>query len=497
METLLLIARLLIAALFAVAGFSKLADEEGSREALKGFGVPAVFVEVFARLLPWLELATAIALLPLATAWYGGVASLVLLLAFSIGIAINLARGNAPACHCFGQLYSEPLSWKLFVRNLALATVAAFIVAQGRTNAGASAFALLGNWLGEMRPVEVINLTVSLITISIIITVLNAMRHLTESVAAMKKLCEESAEAENVEGNETTPPAKGLPVGTLAPAFVLATIAGKQTSLDDLLAHGKAVLLLFVSPNCGPCKALLPLVRTWQRDYAEQLTMVVISRGTPEEVKGKLSKYDINHVLLQGYNNTNDEYLAPWTPAAALINQQGHLAHAVAAGDKAIRALMSYAVKTNDSAAPAKLNDAHFAVGEMAPCFRLPNLQGEEIALHSLLKGQALLLFWNPSSGLCQRMVAALKHWEAKPNLPDALSLDTQLVFISTGERDEIKASSAGFRSTFLHDADNEIAPLFGANGTPAGLLLDAQGCIVSGLAVGEDNLLVLLGVDK
>ena len=31
-----------------------------------------------------------------------------LLLAFVGGIAFNMARGNAPDCHCFGQLHSEP-----------------------------------------------------------------------------------------------------------------------------------------------------------------------------------------------------------------------------------------------------------------------------------------------------------------------------------------------------------------------------------------------------
>ena len=41
-----------------------------------------------------------------------------------------------------------------------------------------------------------------------------------------------------------------------APEFSLVAIGGEQVTLDDLARHGKPVLLLFVSPNCVPCKAL-------------------------------------------------------------------------------------------------------------------------------------------------------------------------------------------------------------------------------------------------
>jgi thiol-disulfide isomerase/thioredoxin len=269
-------------------------------------------------------------------------------------------------------------------------------------------------------------------------------------------------------------------------------LAGHQVSLGDLLAHGKAVMLLFVSPNCAPCKALLPFLLSWQRDYGEQLTIAVISRGEPEEVQAKLNKYEVKHLLLQGEAKTNDDYQAPWTPAAILINPQGRIANALATGDEAIRALVTYAVATSETATPIKLGNSLFNVGEAAPRFTLPDLQGEEVAFASLLKRNTLLLFWNPGCGFCQAMAEELKRWEAKPTLPD-----TQLVFVSTGERDDIQASSTGFRATFLHDKDNDIAPLFGANGTPSGLMLDAQGRIASSLAVGERHLLALLGVRK
>ena len=432
METFLLLARLLLATIFAFAGLGKLADAEGSRNAIKDFGVSDFFTEWLARLLPWIELATAVALLPLATAWLGGVASLVLLLAFTSAIAINLAKGNAPTCHCFGQWHAEPVSAKVFLRNLALTAVAAFIVVKGRTNAGASAFA----WWGDLRPLESISLIISLITVSIIVATLNAVRHLSETVTELKALIEAN-HTEPAEPDDLASTAVGLPVGAPAPEFALESVAGGQFVLADLLAYGKPVLLLFISPNCGTCKALLPSVRTWQRDHAEQLTIAVISAGKPAAVKAKLDKYEFKHVLLQGDHATNELYRAPWTPAAVLINAQGRLAHNVATGEAAIRSLVNYVVtadeSVDESVAPLDLGGSLFRLGEKAPHFSLPNLQGEEVAFHSLLKGETLLLFWRPGCGFCQAMSDELKHWEAKPKLPDALLSDTQLIFISTG----------------------------------------------------------------
>ena len=72
MDTVLLLARLLLVAVFAVAGFAKLADREGSRKGLEGFGVPANVAVPGSILLPIAEIAVAILLLPVGTAWWGG-----------------------------------------------------------------------------------------------------------------------------------------------------------------------------------------------------------------------------------------------------------------------------------------------------------------------------------------------------------------------------------------------------------------------------------------
>jgi uncharacterized membrane protein YphA (DoxX/SURF4 family) len=141
----LLVARLLLAMVFAVAGVAKLADREGSRQAIVDFGLPSALAAPFGLLLPLAELAVAATLLPASTAWWGSLGALALLSVFVVGISINLARGRKPDCHCFGQLHSSPAGWKTLARNGALAAVAGFVLWQGSDGAGPSAVAWVGN----------------------------------------------------------------------------------------------------------------------------------------------------------------------------------------------------------------------------------------------------------------------------------------------------------------------------------------------------------------
>ena len=59
---MLLIARLLLALVFILAGVGKFADRKGSRQALIDFGVPAVFASPLGNLLPLAELGIGAAL---------------------------------------------------------------------------------------------------------------------------------------------------------------------------------------------------------------------------------------------------------------------------------------------------------------------------------------------------------------------------------------------------------------------------------------------------
>ena len=112
-----------LSAVFAVAAIAKLCDRAGSSAATRSFGVPPAVAGVVGLVLSILELSIAFLLLPVATRWHAAAAALVLLLAFTVAIVLAMARGEAPECHCFGQLHSAPAGWRTLARNLALAGV--------------------------------------------------------------------------------------------------------------------------------------------------------------------------------------------------------------------------------------------------------------------------------------------------------------------------------------------------------------------------------------
>jgi hypothetical protein len=131
MDWIALIARLLLSAVFLVAAVGKLADRQGSREVIADFGVPKVLAAPVALVLPFVELAISFLLVPDATSRWGAAAALGMLLLFIAGMAISLARGRQPDCHCFGQLSSAPVGRSTLLRNGALAGVAALVLWYG------------------------------------------------------------------------------------------------------------------------------------------------------------------------------------------------------------------------------------------------------------------------------------------------------------------------------------------------------------------------------
>jgi uncharacterized membrane protein YphA (DoxX/SURF4 family)/thiol-disulfide isomerase/thioredoxin len=341
MGLVLLLARLLLAVVFVVAGLAKLADRSGSRQALRDFGVPALLAAPLGILLPLAELAVAVALVPTVSAWWGALGALLLLLLFSAGISYNLAHGRSPQCHCFGQLHSAPVGWPTLLRNLVLAAIAGFIVGLGRVNIGPNAV----NSLGTLPTVQRIGLLVVVILAIllmalgwILVQVLRQQGRLLLRLEAVEKQL-------NAGGGATTRELAGLPVGTLAPAFRLTDLDGGTKTLDELRADGKPVLLIFADPDCGPCRALLPEIGRWQRTYAGKLTLAILSVGTPEANR-KASRQAATRVLLQQDREVADAYQSDGTPSAVLVLPDGTIGSPLANGADKIHALVARVVDT-------------------------------------------------------------------------------------------------------------------------------------------------------
>jgi peroxiredoxin/uncharacterized membrane protein YphA (DoxX/SURF4 family) len=509
MDTALLLARLLLAGVFAVSGVAKLADRPGSRKALKEFGVPAQFVGPGAIALPLVEFVVAALLLPRATAWWGAVGSLGLLLAFIAGIAYNLAQGRTPDCHCFGQLSAEPIGWRTLARDAVLAAAAGFVLVGGWGDPGHSAVA----WLSDLPTGETVAVVLSVVAVTavavqgwLLVHLLRQNGRLLLRLDAVEARLDAGLGAQASAAAAT--PVAGLAVGTAAPPFQLDGLHGETMTLEALRAAGRPVLLVFSDPKCGPCNALMPELGRWQREYANRLAIAVIGRGTVEANRAKAVEHGLTNVLLQRNGEVAEAYKAKGTPSAVLVRDDGTIGSPVAAGVEAIRQLVNVATRiqvpvgTGPAAHPASApngkadrNDAVASqppaeergsrIGSPAPEITLPDLAGKTITLRDFLGSPTLVLFWNPSCGYCQRMTDELKAWEIAPP-----SGAPRLFVVSTGT---VEANAAvGLRSTVVLDQGFATGRAFGATATPSAVLVDADGMIVSDVLVGATKVMAL-----
>jgi peroxiredoxin len=512
MDGLLLAARLILAAVFAVSGISKLFDLSGSQAAMRSFGVPERFTRAGGIALPIAELVIAGLLVPAATARWGALLALILLAVFIAGISYSLFRGHKFDCHCFGQLTTSEIGPPTLIRNAVLAVLAAFVVISGFVNntpgpgltdvfRGLSAF----EWV--MLAIGVILLAalagVSWLLVHLLGQNGRLLVRLDRIEAALEDADIEIPAADEDEDDEDEED-EGLAFGAPAPAFSLSGLYGETMTLDALRAADKPVLLLFTDPTCGPCNAMMGDVGKWQRDLSEKLTIAVVTRGSLEENRNKAKQYNLTHVLMQRDNEVADAYQTYGTPTAVLVRPDGTIGSAAAGGAQQIRTLVKQAaegkvpvpsprlaavprpVKARQPAANAQAPRGIASIGKDAPVVELTNLDGETVRLADFAGHPTAVLFWNPGCGFCQRMVDDLKAWES--NKPDGAP---KLLVVSTGEVEQNREQ--GLTSPVVLDSGFTVGRAFGASGTPSAVLVGADGKIVSGLAVGGPTVISLL----
>jgi peroxiredoxin/uncharacterized membrane protein YphA (DoxX/SURF4 family) len=518
MDAALLIARLVLAGVFILAGVAKLLDLEGSRKAVIEFGLPAVLASPLALLLPLAELGVAVALIPASSAWLGALGALGLLLLFVVGISVNLARGRKPDCHCFGHLHSAPAGWKTLARNGILAAVAGFVLWAGYNGGDAGPGAL--SWLGALSAAQLLALVGGLVVLSLLAGQWWFLVHLLRQNGRLLVRLETLEESIGAGGSVVAPSpngsplhqeAEGLPVGSAAPQFSLSGIYGESLTLEALRSSGKTVMALFTDPGCGPCNALLPEVGRWQEEHAHKLTLALISRGAVEENETKAQEHALENVVLQKDWEVSEAYKVRGTPSAVLISPEGKVASPVAGGAEGIRDLLAYAVDQraqlpmqphqpqNEGEPCPNCGKVHAAaptmpaaqrVGEPAPEVKLADLEGKIVELEDFRGEEPLLVFWNPGCGFCQQMLPEIKQWEE--DRPEA---SPRLLFVSAGAEEanrDMKLSSP-----VLLDQNFATGRAFGASGTPSAVLVDAEGRIASEVAVGAPAVLSLAGASR
>ncbi len=505
MSILLLVARLLLAVVFVVAGLAKIADLKGSQKAVKGFGVPSFLAIPLGTILPFAELAVAVALIPTAWAFYGAIGAAVLLLAFIVGIGANLSVGRQPDCHCFGQLHSEPVGASTLIRNVILAVIAGFVIWQGAaySNVGSSAV----NWITTLTAFQGVALVVGVILVALVaVETWLLLQTMTQQGRLLIRL--ETLEENGVAASEDeNKPLIGLPEDTPAPDFELPDVNGNMVSLSGILAQTadmkKAAFLIFTSPNCGPCQAMMPNYVEWQEKYADKLTLIMISQGTVEENRAKVKGYGVTHLLLQKDKEVADSFKVRGTPSGVAVSYDGGIYGKMAEGEDNIKALLQEFTGSVEPRFPNPLLEVNSPnngmtfpvppkVGEAAPDLALLDVDDNMIKLSDYRGTPTLLLFWNPGCSFCQGMLKDLLLWEKEQERKPVKGTPKLLVISTGGTKTD---NQMGFKSTVILDdtySSYSAARWFKAGGTPMGILLDENGIVSSKLAEGAVEVMEL-----
>lgn len=493
MEIVLLLIRLTLFAIFAVAGIGKLLDLKGSEKAVKAFGTPAEFAKFFAIALPFAEIVFAICLLFVETSWLGATGALILLLTFIGGMIWQLAQGNAPDCHCFGAIHSEPVSKKSLIRNVVFALLAFILILSGKSNQGASLFdSAINNSEGNFM-----SFILGLATVGLLAVTVFYLRKISEQQTQIVRRME-ILEVTALDGGrevlrkDLAHPGDGLMIGSPAPDFVLPDVNGREVSLENLLMQAKPLLFFFVSPTCKPCAALLPEIEAWQTELKGKLNFVFFSSGEVKENLDKFAGVTLKQVLLQKDRETALSFSAQWTPTAILVNSDGTIASHTAVGDQAIRELVEQ-VKTQIDDPDVLLigsGDKNSKLGRFLPEFSQTDVFDKKVSSEDLRGKRTLVTFWSLTCSFCDKMLEDLRDWDKTKGADEP-----NLLVFSEGEPEPHR--KLDLSSPIVLDEKRKISLELGMSGTPSAVLINENGKIVSETAVGAENIWSLIGKRK
>lgn len=487
MEVFVLIIRLLLSGVFAVAAVGKLADLKGAEKAARGFGVPGSLARPLAYGIPIAEIAVALMLLFPEVSFFGAGAASFLLISFVAGMAYQMAKGNAPDCHCFGQLHSEPVGAATIVRNVLLLLAAAFLVVRGIDGQGVA----LANDLRET--IMILGLVIAIMAgLAAILVAFAARADLQKLVRRIEMLEILSGENVSVDHDEAADPNNGLPIGAPLPEFELAKIGGGSIDSRSLADSGRPSLLFFVGPDCKPCASLYPEMEKWSEEFGDDIDLWVVSRGDAESNLAKFNGSLTDRLLLQSEREAAELLRARWTPTAILVGPTGRIASNPAVGDNLIRELMDKIRiridKATDEFIDVRVGSASGRksfIGNLIPEFSVEDIHGHTVTDADLKGKEALAIFLAKNCRHCKQMAEEIVRREEGEH-PNARDL---FVF---SDSDVETLRNYGLSSRVIYDPGFELAKSFGMYGSPSAVLINEEGRIVSESAIGQPNIWAL-----
>jgi methylamine dehydrogenase accessory protein MauD len=156
---------------------------------------------------------------------------------------------------------------------------------------------------------------------------------------------------------------RGLKVGEPAPVLDVLDLDGRAHSIGAASADGRSTLLVFVSPSCPICKALLPVLKASTRSERQWLRIVLASDGAEEEHRQFVAAQGLTampYVLSAPLGMTFQVGRLPFAAlidpagtlrARGLVNSREHLESLFEAQRRGVASLQQYFESRADSRA--------------------------------------------------------------------------------------------------------------------------------------------------
>lgn len=119
--------------------------------------------------------------------------------------------------------------------------------------------------------------------------------------------------------------AGGLKIGEAAPVVAVVDLEGQSRSIGVATADGRSTLLVFVSPTCPVCKALLPVLKASRRSERQWLNVILASDGPEEEQRRYVAANGLSDIPYVLSAPLGMAYQVGRLPFAALIDPGGIL----------------------------------------------------------------------------------------------------------------------------------------------------------------------------
>ncbi len=128
----------------------------------------------------------------------------------------------------------------------------------------------------------------------------------------------------------------GIKPGTPAPPIAMPDVYGNMVSLKQ--TRGKKTLLVFSSPDCGPCEELAPELARLHREHRDNgLAFFMVGQGDLQANRAKAEAHGFEFpVVVQRKWEVSRQYGIFATPVGFLLDEHGLLAKPVARGVKEI-----------------------------------------------------------------------------------------------------------------------------------------------------------------